>query len=110
MVAYEYKTVKELREIAKKRGLSGYSYLNKKELIDVLRQPKSVEKPKSPKLERCIQKVKKQQLRSCMKSNYTSPGCYNPWAVCTSVLSKKNNNKTKNKSPTKKKVRFKTPS
>jgi hypothetical protein len=48
MVSYENHTVTELKEIAKKKGLSGYSKLKREELIKMLRS-KSKSRSKSPK-------------------------------------------------------------
>jgi|SRR5579872_41864 len=49
---------------------------------------------KSPKLERCIMKVKEKQSRWCEQNKFpagkvdpkTGKICYNPWAVCRSVI------------------------
>lgn len=63
MTKYENRTVKELREVASKKGLSGYSKLNKKDLIKYLRSGHT-------KYERCVLSVKKR-------------GSGNPWAICS---------------------------
>ena len=50
MVNYENKTVVELRQIARNKGLTGYSRLNKKDLINMIRQGnKGGPKKKTPK-------------------------------------------------------------
>ncbi len=49
MPSYEDMTVVELRKKAKSKDLSGYSHLNKKDLIKLLRKGKRSPKRKSPK-------------------------------------------------------------
>jgi hypothetical protein len=62
MKRYDDRTMSELRRVAKKKGLSGYSKLRKMDLIKYIRSGKS-------KYERCVLSAKK-------RSNV------NPWAVC----------------------------
>ena len=35
---YDYMTVSELKELAKEKGIEGYSKLNKAEIIEILKQ------------------------------------------------------------------------
>ncbi len=59
---YEKRNVKELRLVAKRKGLKRYSRLNKKDLIKYIRSGKT-------KYERCVLVVKMSRRA-------------NPWAIC----------------------------
>ena len=77
MVSYENHTVTELKEIAKKKGLSGYSKLKREELIKMLRS-KSKSRSKSPKRSKSRSKSPKRGCRlgefkvkgKCIKADY----------------------------------------
>lgn len=77
---YENRTLKELKELAKSKGMTGYSQLNKADLIKKLRGKST------SKFERCVKKVKAKQPSHCKKNKYKGKDCYNPWAVCHSSL------------------------
>jgi hypothetical protein len=62
---------------------------------------KSAKRVKSGKFERCVKAVKAKQPKHCAAAKYNSPGCYNPYAVCTASV-KRNRQKSQPSSNRKK--------